>query len=279
MIQKFAKVSGFRVVLALILATILAGATTVHGQEIPPQQPAQQPPAQQPPAQHPPVQQPPAQPQPSNQQAGPEETSPDLTPGRKPKVKDYKNWTYNVGGGASLTSGTTSKYVRSGGFVAAAGVARNYAKYFGVRFDFQFDNLPLRTSALQSGQTPGASSHVYSFNLDPVINIPVTKTWGGYILGGFTYLYRSGKLDSSTAIPGSACNGFFLWWGQCSNGSLPLDGNFLHASESQFGENFGGGVTRAIRPNMQIYAEFRFLHGKRDNITTDVHPITVGVRW
>jgi len=270
MIQKFAKVPGFRVVLALILATILAGATTVHGQEIPPQQP---------PAQQPPAQQPPAQPQPASQQPGTQESSSDEIPGRAPKVKDYTNWTYNVGGGASLTSGTTTKFVRSGGAIAAAGVARNYAKYFGLRFDFQFDNLPLRTSALQSAQAPGATSHVYSFHLDPIINIPVTKTWGGYILGGASYFYRSGKLDSSTAIPGSACNPFFLWWGQCSNGSLPLDGNFLHASQNQFGENFGGGVTRVIRPNMQIYAEFRFLHGKRDGITTDLRPITVGVRW
>jgi Outer membrane protein beta-barrel domain len=270
MIQKFAKVSGFRVVLALILATTLAGATIVHAQQTPPQQP---------PAQQPPAQQPPAQPQPAAQPSDTQEASPDEIPGRKPKVKDYTNWTYNVGGGASLTSGSTSKFVRGGGGVFAAGVARNYAKYFGLRFDFQFDNLPLRTSALQSAQAPAATSHVYSFNLDPIINIPVTKTWGGYVLGGFTYLYRSGKLDSSTAIPGSGCNPFFLWWGQCTNSSLPLDGDFLHAGESQFGANFGGGVTRAIRPNMQIYAEFRFLHGKRDGITTDVHPITVGVRW
>ena len=47
MIPEFATVPGSRVALALILATILAGATAVHAQETP----AQQPPAQQPPAQ------------------------------------------------------------------------------------------------------------------------------------------------------------------------------------------------------------------------------------
>jgi opacity protein-like surface antigen len=276
MIRKFAAVPGFRVALTLILVTILAGATTVH---------AQQTPTQQPPAQQPPAQQPSAQPQPDNQQSSnqpssTQEASPeDVGPTRKVKVKDYKNWTFNAGGGASLTNGTTRTFVRGGGGVVAAGAARNYDKYFGFRLDFQWDNLPLRNSALALAQAPGATSHVYSFMLDPIINIQATKSWGGYLLAGPSFYHRSGKLDSSTAIPGSACDTFFTWWGTCFNASLPLSGKFLSSSQNEFGENFGGGVTRKIRPNMEIYAEFRYLHGKHSGITTDLRPITVGVRW
>jgi opacity protein-like surface antigen len=115
--------------------------------------------------------------------------------------------------------------------------------------------------------------------LDPIINIPVTKRYGGYVLIGPSYYHRSGKLDSSTAIPGSACNGFWDWWGACSAASLPLNGKFLSASQNEFGYNFGGGLTRRIRPNVELYAEFRYLHGKHSNITTDLRPITIGVRW
>jgi hypothetical protein len=266
MSRKFATVSGFRVVLALISVTILAGATTVHAQQTPAQPP---PPAPQPQAQ-----------QPSNQQSSSQEASPEeIGPTRKPKVKEYKNWTFNVGGGASLTNGATRTFVRGGGGIVAAGVAHNYSKYLGLRFDFQFDNLPLRTSALQQAQAPGATSHVYSFAFDPIINIPVTRLWGGYILAGGSFFHRSGKLDSSTAIPGSACNPFFTWWGNCFNASLPLNNNFLSANQNEFGENFGGGVTRKIRPNVEIYGEFRYLHGKHSGITTDLRPITIGVRW
>jgi hypothetical protein len=270
MIQKFATVPWFRVVLTLILATILAGATSVHAQQTPAQQPAEQ---------QPPAQQPSAQPQPDSQKSGVQESSSEEIPGRKPKVKDYKNWVFNAGGGASLTNGTTAKFVRGGGAVVAGGVARNYSRNLGLRADFQFDNLPLRTSALQSAQAPGGSSHVYSIHLDPIINIPVTKVWGGYILAGGSYFYRSGSLNSSTALPGSGCNAFFAWWGPCYNGHLPVDGKFLDSSLNEFGANFGGGITRKIRPNMEIYAEFRYLHGARSGITTDLRPITVGVRW
>ncbi len=274
MIRKFAMVPGFRVVLTLILVTILAGATTVHAQLTPAQQPASQPPASQQQSSQPPAA--PASPdkQSSTQEATPEDIGP-----RRVKPKEYKNWVFNAAGGGSLTNGTTTEFVRGGGGIAAAGVARNYSKYFGFRLDFQFDNLPLRDSALVSAQAPGATSHVYSLALDPIINIPVTNDWGGYILAGPAFYHRSGKLDSSTAIAGSACNPFFTWWGPCYNSSLPVSGNFLHASQNEFGDNFGFGLTHKIDSKIEIYAEFRYLHGKHNGITTDLRPITLGVRW
>ncbi len=264
MIRKFVTVPAIRVV----LAAILAGATTVCAQ----QTPAQQAPAQQPSAQ------PPADQSSSTQSGSQEATAEDIGSRRKVKVKDYKNWTFNVGGGGSLTNGTTTKFARSGA-VAAAGVARNYSKYFGLRVDFQWDNLPLRNSALALAQAPGATSQVYSFTFDPIINIPVSKIWGGYFVFGPSYYHRSGKLDSSSVVPGSPCNQFWNWWGTCFNGSVPINRQFLAASENEFGLNFGGGITRRITNRFELYGEFRYLHGSGNGRTTDLRPITVGLRW
>jgi opacity protein-like surface antigen len=269
MIRKLATISRLGLVLSAISVTILAEVATVHAQQ-----------TQTPPVQPPATDQSQAQPQqPENPPPSSQEATPDELSVRKKKPKDYKNWTFNVGGGASATNGTTKKYVRSGGGIAAAGVARNFSKYFGFRLDFQWDNLPLRASALESALAPGATDHVYTLNLDPIINVPVTKDWGGYILGGPGFYHRSGKLDSSNAIPGSLCNGFFTWWGHCFAASLPINGDFLHSSQNEFGENFGGGITRKITPNIDFYAEFRYLHGKHNGITTDLRPITIGIRW
>ncbi len=270
MSRKFARVSSFRIVLAFIWTTILAGATTVRAQQVP---------AEPSPAQQAPTQQQPAAQQPADQSSS-QEATPEEIPVRKPKAPEFNKWSFNVGGGASLTNGTTRTYVRSGGLIAAGGVTRNYSKYLGLRFDFQFDNLPLRTSALELGQTTSATSHVYSFLFDPIINVPVTKLWSGYIVAGFGYFHRSGKLATSTALPGSACNGFFTWWGNCFNSSLPLNSNFNSTSLNHYGENFGGGIARKVGSNVEIYGEFRYLHGKgAGGITTDLRPITVGVRW
>lgn len=272
MIRKFGAVHWFSIVSWLWSLTILAGTATVYAQQTPAQPPQNQQPASNPPA----AQQPDSQ-QPSTQET--QETQEEESSSRRRKPKAYKNWTFNAGGGASLTNGTTTTFVRGGGGVAAVGVARNYSKYFGFRLDVQFDNLPLRNTALQLAQATGASSHVYIVNLDPIVNIPVTKSWGGYLLAGPGYYHRTGKLDSSTALPGLACNPFFTWWGRCYNGSLPVNGNFLSESQNQFGYNFGAGITRKIRPNIEIYGEFRQLHGSHSGITTDLRPITIGVRW
>jgi hypothetical protein len=270
MIRKFATVSRFRVVVALMsLVTILAGAATVRAQ----QTPAEQTPAQQPTAQPAPAQQPDNHT--TNQETSPEES----TSMRRLKPREYKNWNFNAAVGANNTTGTTKLFARGGGLVGDAGVARNYSKYFGLRADFQFDNLPLRNSALGLAQAPSATSYVYSVMAGPIINIPVTKDWGGYLVFGPDYLHRGGKLDSSTAIPGAGCNTFFIWWGACLSNSLPTNGKFLSASQNDYGYYFGGGVTRKLRPHLEIYAEYRLVHGKQGSITTDFRPITLGLRW
>ena len=247
--------------------TILAGAATVHAQQTPAQQP---PPAQQP------------QSQPDNQQSSSQEASnEDITRPAKVKVKDFTNWTYNAGGGASLTNGTTKTFVRSGGGIAAAGVARNAKQVFGLRLDFQFDNLPLRSSALQLAQAPGATSHVYSLGLDPIINIPVTKDWGGYLVFGPSYFHRSGKLDSTSMIPGSACNPFYEWWGTCFAGSLPIGGGFRNASENQLATRFAVAASRAKLPRRLISTPIPLpaRQPRRHSPLPDLRPITIGLRW
>jgi len=266
MIRKFPGIPGFRFIGSAVLMMILTGIATVHAQQTT-EQPQSTDQTQ--------TQQPSGQDSSSKQEAAPEDT----IPGRRKKPVNYKKWNFNVGGGASLPSGDTNKFVRGGGGVGAAGVARNYSRYFGLRLDFQFDNLPLRGSALQAAQSPSATSQVYTLNLGPVINIPVTPKWGGYIVFGGGFYHRTGKLDSSSAIPGSACNTFYTWWGSCFNANLPLNGHFLSTSQNQFGYDFGGGITRKIRPKIDFYAEFRWLHGTGGKQATDLRPITIGIRW
>jgi opacity protein-like surface antigen len=239
-------------------------------------QPSQLPQSQQPQTQQPQTQ----QTQHTEEQSSSQEISPEeIAARRKLKASQYLKWQFNVGVGADLTSGTTQKYARGGGPVAAVGVARNASRIIGLRLDFQFDNLPLRNTALQLAQATGATSHVYSLMLDPIISIPASDKWTGYVVFGPGFFHRSGKLDSSSTVAGAPCNAFWIWWGRCYAGSLPANGDFLSASQNEFGYNVGAGVARKVRSNMEIYAEFRFIHGTSVHITTDTRPITIGVRW
>jgi opacity protein-like surface antigen len=184
-----------------------------------------------------------------------------------------------VNAGSNLTRGTTKNFVKGGGVLGGGGVARNLSKYFAFRLDFQFVDLPLRSSALQLAQAPSASSHVYDLTLDPQFSLPVTKRYTAFVLAGASFMHRSGKLASSTAVPGTACNAFYDWWGPCFNLSLPLSGDFLKESQNEIGYNFGGGAGRKMSNGHEIFAEYRQQHGSHDGRTTDWRSVTVGLRW
>jgi opacity protein-like surface antigen len=266
MIGKFASA------LTLLFLVLVLG---VHGiaQTTPAEQPSESPAAAEPvPAVQPPATQAPAA-------ATGQEPADEESTSRPKKIHNYKTWNYNVGAGANVDSGTTKQFVRGGGIVATAGVARNANKYLGLRADFIFADLPLRDSALQLAQANGDTSYMLGVTLDPIINFSVTSKYGAYVLFGGGFYHRSGSLSSDTTVPGSPCNAFFVWWGTCFNSSLPLSGKFTDSSQNQFGYNFGGGVTRKMPSGVELYAEYRFTHGSHNGITTDVRPITIGVRW
>ena len=59
------------------------------------------------------------QPSTSSSSSSQETPEVDTTRQRKTRPHDYRNWTFNVGGGVNLPNGTTSTFVRGGGGVAA----------------------------------------------------------------------------------------------------------------------------------------------------------------
>jgi hypothetical protein len=270
MIGKFASA------LTLLVLTTLLGAQGFAQATLPGQPAAAPTPAAQQPAAQPPAAQQPAAQQPASGQEPAEEVP---ISRRKARPKNYKNWTFDVGLGANLDSGATRSFVRQGGGVATAGVARNANKYLGLRADFIFANLPLRDSVLQTAPATGDTNNLYAITLDPIINVPVNKSFGGYILFGPGFYHRAGSLSGDTTVPGSGCNPFWIWWGACKGVSIPLSGDFVNSNQSAFGYNFGAGVTRKMPSGVEIYGEFRLMHGKNGTITTDVRPITIGVRW
>ncbi len=198
---------------------------------------------------------------------------------RRKRGHEYKKWQFNVGAGVNTTSGTTSDFVRGGAFTAMAGAARNANRYLGLRADFIYANLPLRATSLELAQATGATNYALAATLDPIINIPASKDWGLYIIFGPSFIHRHGSLDSDTTPPGSPCTAFWRWYGSCSSASVPLNGNFVSPTQNEWGYNFGAGISRKVPSGVEVYVEYRFMHGSNSGVTTDFRPITVGFRW
>jgi hypothetical protein len=225
----------------------------------------------------------PAQPAATPQQPTTAQEAPDeeISSSRRKKIhaNDFRKWTYDIGGGANLPTGTTKTFVKGGGAVAEAGVTRSYSKYFGFRLDGLWVNLPLRDSALRLAQAGSATSQVYAVTLDPMFSLPLKQKYSIYALVGPAFLHRSGEVDSSTYVPGSSCNTFWDWWGTCRNGSVSVTNSFLKEHQNEFAFNYGVGLTRKWNNHVDLFAEFRSLHGSQSGIKTDTRPITIGVRW
>jgi hypothetical protein len=286
MMGKFASMTATASLLTLLVLIILLGAQgvaqTAPAEQTPAPAPAAPAPAAQQPAAPNPAATAPAATAPAAQQPDTgQEPSDEISSSRRKKPRDYKNWVYDVGGGANLDSGATKTWVRGGGLVGTAGVARNANKYLGLRADFIFADLPLRDSTENLAQATGARNYAYAIALDPIINLPVTKVYSGYVLLGASYIHRAGNLSGSTIVPGLGCNAFWNWWGSCQNStvSIPLSGSFVNSSLNQFGYNLGGGVARKMPSGVEIFGEVRLMHGTHNGITTDFRPITIGFRW
>ncbi len=267
MIEKFANASALRLTFLISLVAFLPGVQSFAQSTASDQTPGAQQPST-------PTTQTPAAQQPSSDQEPAEEESTS-----RRKKHEYKNWVFNIGAGANLDSGTTKNFVRGGGFTGMVGVARNANKYLGLRAEFIYADLPLKDSALVLASATGATSYAWAVTLNPIINIPVSSDWGGYIIFGGAFYHRAGSLDNSSAVPGEPCTAFWRWWGNCNAASVPISGDFTNTSLNQGGYNFGAGITRKTPSGVEIYAEYRLMHGAANGNTTDFRPVTIGFRW
>jgi hypothetical protein len=188
---------------------------------------------------------------------------------------DYSKWLFNIGGGVGFPQGDLSSFVNDGGnFVAGGGY--NFTKNFGVDTEFMWQDLPVNSQTKQLLQTPGASARQYAWTFNPIFHFPIHGKLGAYAIGGIGWYHRSG--ETTTPGVGVICDPYWSWWFGCTIGSV----NFVTGSTSAnaFGENIGGGVTyRLGEGHAKIYAEVRYHHAGYNKVSTNVLPLTFGIRW
>ena len=153
-----------------------------------------------------------------------------------------------MGGGGSLTNGTTTKFVRSAALSPPPAWRATTASISDCASTSNGTTCRCATPRSHWRRRRARQVRSTPSRFDPIINIPVNKMWGGYFVFGPGYYHRSGKLDSSSVVPGSACNEFWNWWGTCFNGSVPIN--------------------RAIsfRQRKRIWSELRRRHHAQDHL-------------
>jgi hypothetical protein len=137
-------------------------------------------------------------------------------------------------------------------------------------------DLPINSATKAALQTPGASARQYAWTFNPIVHVPLGSKFGGYIIGGGGWYHRSG--ETTTPGVGVICDPYWSWWFGCTIGSVDIITG--SKSDNAFGGNIGGGLTyRLGESHVKFYTEVRYHHVSYDKISTNLIPVTFGIRW
>jgi opacity protein-like surface antigen len=190
-------------------------------------------------------------------------------------AQDASRWLFNVGGGVGFPQGDLTSFVNSGAnFVVGGGYS--FTSHLGVDGEFMWHDLPINSTTKQLLQTPGASARQYAVTVNPIIHFPLHSKLSAYVIGGIGWYHRSG--ETTTPGPGVICDPYWFWWYECTIGSVDIVTG--SRSDNAFGENIGGGLTYQLgESRAKFYAEARYHHASYNKVSTQILPLTFGIRW
>lgn len=108
------------------------------------------------------------------------------------------------------------------------------------------------------------------------------RTAGVYFIGGGGFYYRSTSLSRSVVTgTTTTCTRVWLFWGfSCSSGVVSSDQTLASTSSGAFGANGGIGITfKVAEPRYRFYIEARYHYAPTTPVSTQLIPITFGIRF
>ncbi len=200
------------------------------------------------------------------------------------KHKVLHNWTFEAGGGFNAPISNSITY--GGQFTAGAGLKFN--KYLSALIEYQFLDDKLPGYLIAEAGANGGYAHIWSFTIDPVIDLMPKATNDVYITGGGGF-YR--KVTSFTDPEETEYCYYF-----CEVGTT--NAVVGHFSSNQGGINFGAGFQHRMGSmygdsNTKMFVEARYVDvfspavmGSANGLgvtsvaaNTRLIPVSVGVRF
>jgi hypothetical protein len=195
---------------------------------------------------------------------------------------------FEAGGGFNAPTSSSSNDITWGGnFTLGAGY--RFTNRISALVEYQFIDSKLPGALIAEAGATGGYDHIWSFSVDPVVDLFPKSTNDVYVTGGGGF-YR--KVTSFTdPEPTEFCSYFYCGVGYENT----VVGHF---SSNQGGYNIGGGFQHRLggmygEGKAKLFAEVRFLDVQSPAITTSANglgttsvgsdtkiiPVTFGVRW
>jgi hypothetical protein len=190
------------------------------------------------------------------------------------------NIAFEAGGGFNAPIGNDIPFLTWGGNFSVGG-GLHFSKRFSLLAEYQFMDDKLPGGLIADAGAQGGHAHIWSLTLDPVIDLFPKRTNSIYVTGGGGF-YR--KVTSFTD-PEEVEQCYYF----CEIGTENVVVG--HFSSNQGGVNFGFGLTHRLGGlsgdgKMKVFAEARYVYLNTPSLnqtnglgTTEMLPVTVGLRW
>jgi opacity protein-like surface antigen len=192
--------------------------------------------------------------------------------------QSYPRFTINAGIGPGFNQSRTSDFANTS-FQVVGGGGYNFSHSVGTSIEYQYYNLSIKDSVAQQASLADPSGHLGSLTLNGIFRIP--NHLGIYGIGGGGWYRRTVHSGKATVIPaGTGCQAIWAWWDvSCSNGVTQSAAVLGDDTDDAWGVNVGAGVNFRIRGRLKGYTELRYHHAYNSQISTQVTPLTFGIRW
>jgi hypothetical protein len=193
----------------------------------------------------------------------------------------WSHLAFEAGGGFTAPIGNDA---RDGydtyGYNITLGGGWNFTKHIGALLEYQFNRNKIPGATLAEIGAPGGNINTWSLTIEPIVYVPITQTFGGYVTGGGGF-YR--KVTNFTAPQEVEECYYFCYYGYANE-------TIGHFSSNQGGLNIGlGGYWKAFGPdsNAKLYAEARYVWvdspaptpTENGEGTEGLIPVTFGIRF
>lgn len=193
----------------------------------------------------------------------------------------------NIGMSWTVPLNPTARFINYGWGIFTVGAGYNFSQRHALVGEFMWNSLypnneliaPLRV-ALKSTNVK-AHANVFSLTMNYRYELLGEKGGMYFIAGGGLYYRNSHVTNSVITSDTIACTPTWLWWGfACSSGIVSTDQTLASSSSGVFGVNGGIGFTARVgEPRYRMYVEARYHYAPNRTFSTQMIPITVGIRF
>ena len=167
------------------------------------------------------------------------------------------------------------------------GVGYNFDRHNSLIGEFMWNDLQPTSGALNqiraATNSPGLSGSGNLVGLIANYRLKVEgKTFGAYLVAGGGGFYRNVSLSQVVGVGNSVtCDPAWLWWGfSCSQGVVTSKQTVASSSSTAPGADVGVGFTvKFPDSHYKFYIETRYYYSANKTVSTQLLPITVGVRF